>query len=421
MAKIGNVRKVRLQDLTPYAKNARIHDEKQVDLIARSIQEFGFLNPVLIDGDGNVIAGHGRIMAAEKLGMQEVPCLSVDGLTEEQRRAYILADNRLTEMGGWDQQIVSDELQFLKDAGFGIDLTGFDIDDIIITDDMGADISDEEFAARAEKEPRIKRGEVWILGRHRLMCGDSTSLDDCQKLVGGGTADLLLTDPPYNVNYEGSTKNRMRIDNDNLPEDAFIEFLTAAFKNAVKAMRPGASFYIWYSSKTTGAFLEAMQQASMEPREQLIWVKNTFTLGRQDYQWRHEPCFYGWVEGAAHYFIDMRSLSTVNDDLDTITREKAVERIKEMSAATTAIYENKPVVNDLHPTMKPILLFKKLIRNSTKPGETVLDLFGGSGTTLLAAEEMDRSCMMMEYDPRYADVIIQRWEEMTGETASLEK
>lgn len=195
MAKIGNVRKVRLQDLTPYAKNARIHDKKQVDLIARSIQEFGFLNPVLIDGDGNVIAGHGRIMAAEKLGMKEVPCLSVDGLTEEQRRAYILADNRLTEMGGWDQQIVSDELQFLKDAGFGIDLTGFDIDDIIITDDMGADISDEELAARAEKEPRIKRGEVWILGRHRLMCGDSTDPEDCQKLVGGGYGGPAINRP----------------------------------------------------------------------------------------------------------------------------------------------------------------------------------------------------------------------------------
>lgn len=419
MAVIKTKRTVPLEALKPYENNARTHSEEQVGQIADSITEFGFLNPILIDTENNIIAGHGRYMAAQRLGMTSVPCLQIEGLSDEQRRAYILADNRLTELGGWDRELVSNELQDLKDAGFDIDLTGFDIDDIVISDDMGPDISEEELEERTAAEPRIKRGEVWILGRHRLMCGDSTDHGDCQKLMGGGSVDLLLTDPPYGISYEGGTDDHMAMENDDLIGSQLYEFLKAAFTNAEEVMRQGAPFYVWYASANTKAFTDALLDSGLSAKEELIWVKQTWTLGRQDYQWRHEPCIYGWKEGAAHYFIGLRSLSTVEDDIDRLTREQAIERIKELSAYSTAIYENKPVANRLHPTMKPLSLFKKLIRNSSKTGDVVLDLFGGSGTTLIAAEQMDRTCYMMEYDPHYAEVIIQRWEELTGRKATL--
>lgn len=416
MGKIGAKQVVKIADLKPYERNARTHSEEQVDQIARSIEEFGFLNPVLIDEEKNVIAGHGRIMAAQKLGMTEVPCLFVEGLTEDQRKAYVLADNRLTELGGWDAELISAELQDLKAAGFDIDITGFTIDDIIIDETTWADFDEPTIDDKTEVVPRIKRGEVWQLGQHRLMCGDSTKAEDVAKLMGGGTADLLLTDPPYNVaisNSQGQT-----IANDDMHSDDFCSFLTAAFTNASTAMKYGAGFYIWYASKSSAEFLNAMRSTGLEPRQQLIWVKNMFTMGRQDYQWRHEPCFYGWKEGGAHYFIDVRSFTTVEDDVDKLTREKAIERLKELAQFSTAMYENKPAKDDLHPTMKPVGLFKKLIRNSSRQGDLVLDLFAGSGTAIVAAEEMNRRCYSMEYDPVYAEVIIQRWEEQTGKTAT---
>ena len=419
MAKIDGVQEVRLADLVPYERNAKQHSAEQVQKIADSIKEFGFLSPVLIDRAGNIIAGHGRVMAAKSLGMKTVPAVYVEGLTETQRRAYILADNKLTELGGWDASLVSSELDDLKASGFDIDLTGFSIDDIIIDESAAPEFTEEELddlKARA-KDPIIKPGEVWQLGAHRLMCGDSTKAEDVAKLMDGEQADLLLTDPPYGVDYEGKTKDKLKIENDSASETEQIAFLSAAFRNAYNSMKPGAAYYCWYASMTQKAFHLALEASGLKPHQLLIWVKNAMVLGKQDYQWRHEPCFYGWKEGGAHYFIDVRSFTTVEDDLDRISREKAIERLKELSSFTSAIYEDKPACSELHPTMKPVELFKKQIRNSSRPGDLVLDLFAGSGTSIIAAEEMDRRCFAMEYDPVYANVIIRRWEEATGQIA----
>lgn len=421
MAKIDKVQEVRLADLKPYEKNAKVHGSEQVDKIAASIKEFGFLSPLLIDKDMNIIAGHGRVMAAKQLGMETAPAVFIEGLTETQRRAYILADNKLTELGGWDDELVSLELDDLKASGFDIDLTGFSIDDIIISEESSPEFTEEQLddLKASGKAPRIKPGEVWQLGEHRLMCGDSTKAEDVKKLMGGELADLLLTDPPYNVDYEGGTKDKLKIEGDNMDEIAQIDFLQDAFVNAWNAMKPGAAYYCWYASMTQKAFHIALENSGLKPHQLLIWVKNGMVLGRQDYQWRHEPCFYGWKEGGPHYFIDVRSFTTVSDDTEKLTREKAIEKLKELAQFSTAIYEDKPVRNDLHPTMKPVELFKKLIRNSSRPGDLVLDLFAGSGTSIIAADEMERRCYSMEYDPTYAEVIIQRWEDKTGQIAKL--
>ena len=427
MNEVSKIVMLAVDSLKPYERNARKHGEEDVAAIAESIREFGFNDPIGIWGKDNLIVeGHGRLMAAKSLGMDKVPCIRLDHLTDEQRRAYALAHNRTAELSEWDKDLVSSELEDLKDLGFDIDMTGFTVDDIVFTEDMAPDITEEEVEQIAQGETRVQRGDVWILGRHRLMCGDSTDPADCKKLTGGGMVDMLLTDPPYNVDIGGKNEkmreagyiaNALGIENDNMPTADFYEFLTAAFRNAFDLMKPGASFYIWYASINGLVFQEAALDSGFKISEQLIWVKNAFVFGRSDYQWRHEPCLYGWKEGAAHYFIDLRSLTTVQDDLDSISREKAIERIKELSSITTAMYENKPQASAEHPTMKPLPLFEKLVRNSSRPGEVVLDLFGGSGTTLIACENLERTCYMMEFDPHYAEVILQRWEAQTGEKA----
>ena len=421
MAKIDSVQEVSLDLLRPYENNAKIHSEDQVNKIAESIQAFGFLNPCLIDKDYNIIAGHGRVMASKKLGLAAVPCIFIEGLTDAQRRAYILADNRLTELGEWDPQLISDELERLKEEGFNIDLTGFDIDDILFTDDEDVyEQQDED--DQDEDPPRIKPGEVWQLGRHRLMCGDSTSEEDLAKLVGDDLVDLIETDPPYNVDYHSSKGES--IENDSHDDDVFYRFLVQAFSNANYHLKEGGAFYIWHADSNGLIFRQAATDSGLTIKQNLVWIKNTFTIGRQDYQWRHEPCLYGWKEGAAHYFIDMRSLSTANeyDRLEDLDKDELVYLFRQLLDDTTTVqHADKPAANDLHPTMKPLTLIKKHVRNSSREGETVLDLFGGSGTTLIACEQMNRRCLMMEYDPKYAERIIRRWEEETNEKATVLK
>ena len=431
MAKSVNLQEVAIDLLRPYERNAKKHPQDQVDKIIASIQEFGFVTPCIIDSDYNLIAGHGRVQAAKEMGLETVPCVFVEGLTETQRKAYILADNRLGELGEWDIDLVSGELQTLKDLGFDIDLTGFDIDDIIIEEDMGADFTEADFGECLDRTPDIvKEGQVWKLGGHRLMCGDSTKAEDVSKLMNGAQVDLLLTDPPYNVSLGqnestyGLEKRHRRKDglliaNDSMEDDEFYNFLCQAFRNGYEYMKLGASYYCWYASTTQRTFQEALEDEGLIPHQILIWVKNTASLGRASYQWRHEPCFFGWKEGGAHYFIDVRSLTTVEDGIDNLTRDEAISKLKEISTITTAMYEKKPNASPEHPTMKPLTLIKKQIRNSSREKDVVLDLFGGSGTTLLACEEMNRQCYMMEYDPHFCDVIINRWEEQTGEKAVL--
>lgn len=430
MGKVTELREIRIDDLKPYERNAKKHPEDQVEKIGKSIQELGFISPCLIDQEYNVIAGHGRIMAAKKIGWETVPCVFVEGLTETERKAYILADNRLTEIGEWDMELVQEELAALTEENFDIGLTGFDPD--MRFDDSMAQINDDGWTGeetQTAEEPKSKIGDIYQLGNHRVMCGDSTDPKMVEALMGDRKADLMVTDPPYNIglggNESGSAQSydeqRKRQDdgafllNDNLGEKEFIEFLTKAMTNGKGALREGGAFYVWYATRTTEQFLTGLRNAGLEVKQILIWVKSHFTLGRQDYQWQHEPCLYGWKEGAGHYFLDSRKQSTVIEDpplnFSKMKRAELERMLKEILA--------EEIETDIIREAKPVKLIARQIRNSSEPGENVLDLFGGSGTTLIACEEMERNCFMMEYDPHYADVIVDRWEKMTGKKAEL--
>ncbi len=339
-----------------------------------------------------------------------------DQLTEAQKREFIIKDN--VSFGDWDDGILESDFdpKELLDWGLG------DLDDDEAEEDADEDDYSEEDAANAPT--RCNPGDVWLLGRHRLMCGDSTKETDVAKLMGGRQAHLLLTDPPYNVDYQGGTKDKMKIANDNMDDVAFVGFLTAAFNCAIQAMRPGAAFYVWHADSKGFEFRTALKEVGLTLRETLIWVKNALVLGRQDYQWRHEPCLYGWKDGAAHYFVDDRSQSTVIEDAGVDYRKmkkdellKLVLQLTDVSVPNTVIYEDKPTKNDIHPTMKPVKLMARLIKNSSRQEELVLDLFGGSGSTLIACEQINRQCFTMEYDPKYCDAILDRWEKLTGEEA----
>ena len=415
---------VDINRLTPYANNARTHSDEQVAKIARSIDKFGFINPVLIDGDFVIIAGHGRVLGAKQLGMTEVPCIFVEDLTEEQKRAYIIADNKLALDAGWDDKILKAELNFLKEVNFDISLTGFDMDEI----DLNAtdiEFTEDDFDADAElpAEPKAKQGDIYQLGQHRIMCGDSTDAEDVAKLMDGKLADLYITDPPYNVDYTGKTKDALKIENDKMDDAQFAEFLCDAFEVASSVMKDGAVFYIWHADSKGDIFRGACAEHLGAVREVLIWVKNTMVLGRQDYQWKHEPCLYGWKDGAGHYFIDDRCQTTVFEDaynFEKMTKDQLVELIKELQEEkqpSTVIHEAKPSRSELHPTMKPLKLIGRLVKNSSREGENVYDGFGGSGSTLMACDQLNRKAFLMELDPRYIDVIIKRWEDHTGKKA----
>lgn len=388
-----------VSELIPYARNARTHSDEQVARIAASIKEFGWTNPILIDGENGIIAGHGRVLAARKLGLEKVPTIELSGLTEAQKRAYILADNRLALDAGWDEEMLKLEFAELEKEGFELSKTGFSDEEIR---EMMADLDrevegvEDVEAPEPPKNPKTKRGEVWILGTHRLMCGDSTSVEDVQEVMGGGgIADLWLTDPPYNVAYQGKTKDALTIQNDEMDDESFRRFLVSAYSAADSVLKEGAAFYIWHADSEGFNFRGACRDVGWKVRECLIWSKNTFVLGRQDYQWQHEPCLYGWKDGAAHNWYSDRS-------------------------QTTILEFDRPNRNAEHPTMKPVGLFQYLIGNSTKRGDIVLDSFGGSGTTLIACEQSGRSARIIELDPCYCDVIIERWQNLTGQRAVRE-
>ena len=397
-----NVQQIALEQLVPYARNARTHSDSQVAQIAGSIAEFGFVNPVLVGGDNIIIAGHGRVMAAKKLGLQTVPTIKLDHLTENQRRALVIADNKIAENAGWDEELLRLEVQNLADVDFDLDLLGFD--DVEL-DDLLASLDDDEAAALDENIPEVQEnpvsrtGDIWIMGEHRLLCGDSTSEADMKKLMGGELADMVFTDPPYNVNYGDTAKDKLRskggakagrkIMNDNLGDD-FEAFLTAACKNML-AHTKGA-LYICMSSSELDTLQSAFRDAGGKWSTFIIWAKNTFTLGRSDYQRQYEPILYGWKDGNDRYWCGARDQGDV-------------------------WFYNKPQKNDLHPTMKPVDLVVRGIKNSSKTLDIVLDPFGGSGSTLIAAEHTGRQARLIELDPKYVDVIVRRWQEMTGQKA----
>lgn len=423
---------VKIEKLKPYENNARTHSEEQVEKIAKSIEEFGFINPVIIDSDYGIIAGHGRVLGAKKLGMKEVPCLFVEDLTETQKRAYILADNKLALDAGWDDEILKQEIKALDDLNFDVSIAGFDIEDFDFTQsDIEFEEDDYDVEEKLPEIPKAKLGDIYQLGNHRVMCGDSTNAEDIDKLIAGAVMDLCVTDPPYNVNYgsineSGYGKERdngNKILNDNMDDESFYFFLLAFYEQMIRVLKEGGAYYIFHSDTEGYNFRKALRDAGGIVKQNLVWVKNALVLGRQDYQWKHEPCLYGWKEGAGHYFIEDRTQTTVFEDkadLDKLSKEELKEMIEDILAdkiPTTVIHEDKPLKNDIHPTMKPIRLVSRLIKNSSKSGENVIDFFGGSGSTLISCEHLGRNCYTIELDPKYVDVIIDRWETLTGKTA----
>lgn len=387
--------------LLPYARNARTHSDDQVAQIAASIAEFGFTNPILAGSDGIIVAGHGRLAAAQKLGLEIVPVVVLDHLSPPQRRALVIADNRIAENAGWDDAMLRIELEALQLEGFDLDITGFDADalaELIAGDEPDNEgQTDEDAVPEVGEIPISRPGDVWIMGQHRLLCGDSTVAESYARLMQGDVADMVFTDPPYNVNYANSAKDKMRgkdraILNDNLG-DGFYDFLLAALTPTVANCQGG--IYVAMSSSELDVLQAAFRAAGGKWSTFIIWAKNTFTLGRADYQRQYEPILYGWPEGAQRHWCGDRD-------------QGDVWAIK------------KPQKNDLHPTMKPVELVERAIRNSSRPGNVVLDPFGGSGTTLIAAEKSGRVARLIELDPKYVDVIVRRWEDFTGQTAIRE-
>jgi DNA modification methylase len=400
---------VAIEQLIPYALNSRTHSDEQVAQLAASIREFGFTNPVLVDEENNLIAGHGCVMAARKLGLTEVPAIIVTGMDDRKRRALIIADNKLALNANWDEQALRVELEDL--AGDYGALMGFSEDELAaLLAEAAQDVdgqTDEDAVPELAAQPVTVMGDLWVMGKHRLMCGDSTSMDAVDKLMSGVLADMLLTDPPYNVDMTAKNemlekagkarknKETFGIQNDAMSDGDFRKFLRDVYATADAVMRPGAVFYIWHADMESYNFRGACLDVGWKVRQCLVWVKSVFAIGRNDYHWKHEPCLYGWKDGAAHTWESDRK-------------------------QTTVLNFDKPASSGLHPTTKPVELFEYQMLNNTKSGGVVLDLFGGSGTTAIAAEKNGRQARLMELDPKYCDVIVKRWQEFTGKKATLE-
>jgi len=384
--------------LVPYARNPRKNDAA-VDRMAASIQEFGFKIPVLARSSGEVVDGHLRLKAARKLGISEVPVILCDEWTEAQVKAFRLMVNRSVGWAEWDEELLGLELLELKGLDFDLDLTGFNTDELdryLSGIDATPGLTDEDAAPELSETAISKLGDLWNLGKHRLLCGDSTKLADVERLMTGEKADLVFTDPPYNVAYSGYTKDKLTIEGDRLTDDQFRQFLSAVFQNYRSAIKRGASVYVCHASSVQRDFQNAIEGAGFEVRCQIIWAKNTFAWGFGRYKFQHEPLFYCHAAGQKDAWYGDRTQSTLWQ-------------------------EKKPAANRQHPTMKPVELIERALRNSSKAGDCVLDLFGGSGSTLIACERRERNARLMEIDPRYVDVIVRRWQEYTGSSAQLDR
>lgn len=409
-----------ISEVIPYANNPR-DNSKAIDAVAASIREFGFKVPVVIDRNNILITGHTRLEAAKKLGITKIPAIRAADLTDAQVKAFRLADNKVAEIATWDDKALAAELQALDDMDFDMSDFGF------ADDELRGDIENlEDPEIPEEPDPICQPGDIYQLGRHRLMCGDCTRPEDMSRLIGGREIDLLLTDPPYNVAYEGKTAAALTIENDSMTPGEYIEFLSKAAQASSDTLKKGGGFYIFYANGFNYEVTSALHAVpELQLKQVLIWVKNTIVLGRQDYQWQHEPCLYGWKAGGPHYFCESRCESTVIDDRPDIGKMSKAdlqslcrELLNRTSCPTSIIRENKPSRNELHPTMKPVKLFARLMANSTRKGEAVLDIFGGSGTTIIAAEQIGRDAYAMELSPRYCDVILARYEALTGQKAA---
>ena len=387
---------VPLSKLVPYVNNARTHSPEQLAKLRSSLREFGFINPVIIDRDFNVIAGHGRIAAAKEEGITEVPCVFVDYLTEAQKKAYILADNRMALDAGWDEELLRIEIESLQGADFDVSLTGFGEDEIadLFSGDGEKDVKDDDFdlSAALEKAAFVEKGDIWTVGRHRLMCGDATSAEDVAALMDGKKANLIVTDPPYNVAFKSGSG--LSIQNDSMENGEFYTFLYNSFQNMVEHLESGGAAYVFHADTEGLNFRKAFVDAGFHLAGVCIWVKNSLVLGRSDYQWQHEPVLYGFLKNGKHPWYSDRKQTTIwNYD--------------------------KPKRNKNHPTSKPLDLLGYPICNSSQENAIVLDTFGGSGSTMMACEQTNRICHMMELDEKYASVILRRYVEDTGDSENV--
>jgi len=431
----GQYKVLSIDALKPYERNARTHSPEQVAQLVASMEQFGFTNPLLIDDEFRIIAGHGRMEAAKVLRMGEVPCIVLSGLTDEQRRALVLADNQLALNAGWDLELLKGELGDLQTAGFDIGVIGFDADFLNGLFDLEPEgKTDPDAVPGVPDEPVSKPGDVWVLGPHRVMCGDSTSITDVERLMGGALADCCWTDPPYNVAYESKLAGKIK--NDDMADSEFRDFLLAAYGCMFVAMKPGAPIYVAHADTEGYNFLSAFKQAGFKLSGCLIWRKDSLVLGRKDYQRIHEPILYGWKEGSKHRWYGGRKQTTmidlgenspfkrledgrysiqIGDRLMIIDGSAAIEEL-----VPSVINEPKPKKSAEHPTMKPVALIERMLKHSARKGDLILDLFGGSGSTMMAAERLGMSSCLMELDPKFVDVIVKRWEDYTGRKAQRE-
>lgn len=392
MNKVSEMNLVDVDKLIPYVNNARTHSKEQINKLRASIREFGFINPVIIDRDYNVIAGHGRILASQEEGIDKVPCVFVDYLTDAQKKAYIIADNRMALDADWDEELLKIEIESLKDEDFDLSFTGFDESELLdlFGDDSKGKVEDDNFdlSSALEKASFIEKGDVWTVGKHRLMCGDATSKEDVNILMGDTKGNLILTDPPYGVSFKSSSG--LTIENDSMKNDEFYNFLLSAFKNMADHLEKGGSAYVFHADTEGLNFRKAFVDSGFHLAGCCIWVKNSLVLGRSDYQWQHEPVLYGFMQNGKHRWYSDRKQTTIwNFD--------------------------KPKKNSNHPTSKPLDLLSYPIGNSTQENAVVIDTFGGSGSTLMACEKMNRICYTMELDEKYASVILRRYVEDTGD------
>ena len=386
---------VSISKLVPYVNNARTHSPEQINKLRASLREFGFINPVIIDREFGIIAGHGRVMAAREEGIAEVPCVFVDHLTEAQKKAYILADNRMAMDAGWDEELLRVEIEALQGADFDVGLTGFDdkeIADLFKTDSGKVEDDDFDLTAALEKASFVEEGDVWVVGKHRLICGDATNPDHVAKLMDGKRANLILTDPPYGVSFK--SKSGLTIKNDSMKNEEFDEFLKSAFVNMAAHLEPGSSAYVFHADTEGLNFRQAFIDAGFHLAGCCIWVKDSLVLGRSDYQWQHEPVLYGFLKNGKHTWYSDRKQTTIWNF-------------------------KKPKRNENHPTSKPLDLLSYPLGNSSQENAIVVDTFGGSGSTLMACEAMNRICYTMELDPKYASVILRRYVEDTGDAAGV--
>ncbi|AFZ67087.1 DNA modification methylase [Deinococcus peraridilitoris] len=419
---------VRPEQLQPHPRNPNLGD---VDAIAESIKANGFYGAIIAQrSTGCILVGHHRHQAARRQGATHIPVIWVD-VTDAQAIRILLADNRTAELAERNEEMLAQILQDLAGDDGGLSGTGYDTDDLgELLVSLGAaattaGLTEDDAVPEVPGTLTTKTGDLWVLGRHRLLCGDSTKSQDLERVMDGHQADLIWTDPPYNVNYEGGTDEHLTILNDHMPAAQFQVFLLEAFTAAASVAKPGACIYIAHAESEASTFRAAMLGAGWLYKQTLIWVKNHFVLSRQDYNWQHEPILYGWKAGAGHYFCGDFTQSTVIDDnpnLQKLSKDELIALLEARRDATpsSVIYEAKPLRNEDHPTMKPVRLVERMILNSSRRGERVLDSFGGSGTTLIAAEKTGRIAHLLELDPKYCDVIVKRWEEYTGHVATLE-